>query len=91
MTTNFDIPLASSRDEQRAALAVGARVLCARWPQQSAYCTIPNGSNRVDACARWKLINGRMHVEVTRRWDEQLIARSKPVDPFELDEIGGPR
>lgn len=72
----------ASRDERTQALAIGASVLQARWPNVQATCHVGVGPNTLQAHAvfEWPGV-----VRVTLLYTGELVAQSLPGRPFDLD------
>lgn len=84
--TRQPVEIGASLADKRQALRVGAAVLRARWPATQAACLVQIGCNTLDAYAAWQWSGSTLRMHVTLRYTGQLIARSKPGRPTELDE-----
>ena len=72
--------------ERTEALRIGANVLLACWPLQQARCVVHVGPNLLEANAAWQIFERSVCAIVTARYSGELIARSQPGLPDELDE-----
>lgn len=71
-----------SDNDRCAVLGVASSVLETRWPRVQAFCCVRIGPNLLDAHAavQWPGV-----VVVTNRWTGQLLAKSLPGKPSQID------